>query len=96
MTVVEGGADLVPLVNVSQTLWSKTQSDDSSASTCLAILPFQIPFPKDYTDARGSRPLPPTFLAQFSSTPGIYVECKYTLSVTVTKTGLGGWKRQKV
>lgn len=95
MTVVDGGIDAVRLCSETQTVWSK-RSEGSSASTCAAVLPFAIPFPRGYADGRSLKPLPPTFDAQFSGgTHGIYVECRYTFTVTVTKTGLGGWKRQK-
>ncbi|THH26529.1 hypothetical protein EUX98_g7659 [Antrodiella citrinella] len=97
-SIVDGGADLVELFSESLTVWSKPRSDIAGPSTLTppAVLPFAIPFPKGYGEGQSVKPLPPTFNAQFSGTHGIYVECKYILTVTVTKSGLGGWKRQKL
>ncbi|TCD70789.1 hypothetical protein EIP91_001820 [Steccherinum ochraceum] len=95
VTVVDGGLELVQLFDLSQTVWSK-RGENASSSPCAAVLPFSIPFPRGYNDGRGLKPLPPTFDAQFPGAPGIYVECKYSFTVTVSKSGLGGWKRQKI
>ncbi|KAH8081989.1 hypothetical protein BXZ70DRAFT_630613 [Cristinia sonorae] len=94
LSVMGSGTDVAELFSEQRTLWSQSLPS-TSTSTCPAVLPVELPFPQGCEGGQGRKPLPPSFTAQFHGSPGIYVQCQYTLTVTVTKTGLGGWKRQK-
>ncbi|CAL1712387.1 unnamed protein product [Somion occarium] len=89
----ESGSSNTHLFTESITLWSKSEHPYCSLSP--AILPFDIPFPNTYREGKETRPLPPTFTAESPSVPGVSIRCEYTLTVTVTKPRLGGFKKHK-
>ncbi|KAI0086991.1 hypothetical protein BDY19DRAFT_995421 [Irpex rosettiformis] len=72
-------------------LWDKR---DGNAG-CPSQHKFKVPFPLNYTTNEGSVPNPPTYFAQYSGSPSLFARVSYKLTVMVTRSVVGSWKRQK-
>ncbi|KAF8576473.1 hypothetical protein K439DRAFT_1664586 [Ramaria rubella] len=63
------------------------------AECCPSTLTFCLSIPTTYTHSGISRPLPPSYLAQFGSIPGITLNVHYTLRTIVVRKGPLGDKK---
>ncbi|PBK97374.1 hypothetical protein ARMGADRAFT_1026912 [Armillaria gallica] len=81
MITSEGGARSLVTVDDTETLW---RFDRTENETCPSSLSFSRTFPSTFKDSDKSYPIPPSYRASFSGSPGIHVTSSYTLVVQVT------------
>ncbi|TFK40753.1 hypothetical protein BDQ12DRAFT_601824 [Crucibulum laeve] len=93
-TISEGGSTSFVLVKDTYTLWK----DSNSLNACPSQLPFTIILPSTYQDGGESRPLPPTYEANFPGVPALFVRSSYRIHVTVRRIPnrkIGFWTKTK-
>ncbi|GJE99014.1 hypothetical protein PsYK624_152520 [Phanerochaete sordida] len=88
MSLMEGGSSYRVLFSTEHSLW--TQDDPGE---CPRPVSFFTPFPSTFTTSLEPYPMPPTFDASFSGTPGLRVQVFYFLSVRVIRPPLWLWRR---
>nr|GAT51817.1 predicted protein [Mycena chlorophos] len=81
----EGGSSRQRLFNNTQTLWPYSALSPST-STCPGSLPFSFPLPTRFRDDNlMAHPLPPSYDVPFSTTLGMFLNIRYSISVTITR-----------
>ncbi|KAF7304342.1 hypothetical protein HMN09_00836100 [Mycena chlorophos] len=81
----EGGSSRQRLFNNTHTLWLSSSSSPST-SPCPGSLPFSIPLPTRFRDENlMAHPLPPSYDVPFSTNLGMFLNIRYSISVTITR-----------
>ncbi|KAF8518926.1 hypothetical protein BU17DRAFT_90403 [Hysterangium stoloniferum] len=59
-----------------------------SGERCPSTLTFSSRIPTSYSHDGTTRPLPPSYAAHFGNVPGLSLEARYTIRITITRKGL--------
>lgn len=59
-----------------------------SGERCPSTLTFSLRIPTSYSHDGVTRPLPPSYAAHFGNIPGISLEARYIIRITITRKGL--------
>ncbi|GJE99015.1 hypothetical protein PsYK624_152530 [Phanerochaete sordida] len=89
MSLVEGGSSSRLLFSTKHSLWRRSESQ----TQCPRAIPFLVPFPATYETKTGEVPMPPSFEASFTGSPGLRVQIFYFLSIRITRPPLSLWRR---
>ncbi|KAG6829513.1 hypothetical protein H0H92_004315 [Tricholoma furcatifolium] len=79
-TIAESGSKSIPLLNMSEKLWSKVEGDQLSG-----YLAFSYLLPPTFMYEGASRPLPPSYEDNRSSVATFYLRSMYWITVCVTR-----------